>query len=328
MSLQRSMMKTRPLPSFGARMPIVVVAEQAAGEAPGRDLFDQVGAVRAAGALEALQLAAALASRRMDNSPRARPVHLVVPVARSDEAAAIIATALAGGDSELAPAACASLLDCYGVALDPTASRPPAQAAFRLGVDADPRFGPVLRFGRAARPLPEAPARLCPLDEDDAVAFKLVQDHFDVLVPIIERRGGAVVKTIGDAVMAVFSDELAGLAASREILAEFQKFRAATRERQRTNLKLGFYSGPCFVLTANKVLDYFGQTVNIAARLQGQARGGELIIEERFADEAIRAGALTASEVIERSTPVLKGVEQSIRVARITVGANVEIDAA
>lgn len=162
----------------------------------------------------------------------------------------------------------------------------------------------------------------------DAVAFKLVQDHFDVLVPIIERRGGAVVKTIGDAVMAVFSDELAGLAASREILAEFQKFRAATPERQRTNLKLGFFSGPCFVLTANKVLDYFGQTVNIAARLQGQARGGELIIEERFADEAIRAGALPASEVIERSTPVLKGVEQSIRVARISVRAKAEIDAA
>ena len=43
------------------------------------------------------------------------------------------------------------------------------------------------------------------------------------------------------------------------------------------------------MVTANGVLDYFGQTVNIAARLQGEAHSGELVVEESLADRAHRA---------------------------------------
>src|SRR5436853_609704 len=48
----------------------------------------------------------------------------------------------------------------------------------------------------------------------DAVAFRLVQDHFDLLSGIIEAEGGVVVKTIGDAVMAAFPDEGAAVRAA------------------------------------------------------------------------------------------------------------------
>lgn len=154
-------------------------------------------------------------------------------------------------------------------------------------------------------------------DTGDAIAFRLVQEHFDLLVPVIEKHGGAVVKTIGDAIMAVFSDDWCGLAASLEMLRVFEHFRATNAEARRTHVKLGFYSGPCFVLTANKVLDYFGQTVNVAARLQAQARSGEVVIEESFADEAIARGALNPEAVIERYGATLKGVEHPIRVARV-----------
>ncbi len=154
-------------------------------------------------------------------------------------------------------------------------------------------------------------------DAGDAAAFRLVQDHFELLVPLIERHGGAVVKTIGDAIMAAFADDRAGLAACREMLTAFGQFRRAREGGMRTHLKLGLFSGPCFVITANGALDYFGQTVNIAARLQGQARSGELVIESSFADAALREGALTEAEVIERYEATLKGVEHPIQVARI-----------
>src|SRR5262249_6604497 len=60
----------------------------------------------------------------------------------------------------------------------------------------------------------------------DAAAFKLVQDHFDVLTQILEKNGGTLVKTIGDAVMAAFADDLDGLAASLAVLHAFEAFRA------------------------------------------------------------------------------------------------------
>jgi class 3 adenylate cyclase len=155
----------------------------------------------------------------------------------------------------------------------------------------------------------------------DASAFRLVQDHFELLVPIIERHGGAVVKTIGDAIMAAFTDDRQGLAACREMLIAFERFRQEQELRSRTHLKLGYFSGPCFVLTANGVLDYFGQTVNVAARLQGQAHSGELVLEAGFADEALRTGALSAGEVVERYEATLKGVERPIELVRIVARA-------
>lgn len=151
----------------------------------------------------------------------------------------------------------------------------------------------------------------------DAAAFKLVQDHFDVVVPIIERSGGAVVKTIGDAVMAAFADEMDALSASLAILEAFDRFREQGGDAARTHIKLGLHSGPCYVITANHALDYFGQTVNIAARLQGQARSGELVIDDALAERAIAAGVLPEGRVRDRYTATLKGVAEAVPVTRI-----------
>jgi adenylate cyclase len=153
----------------------------------------------------------------------------------------------------------------------------------------------------------------------DAAAFKLVHDHFDVLVDIVEKSGGTLVKTIGDAVMAAFGDDLDGLAASLAILKAFEAFRAHDALRAQTHIKLGVYGGPCFVITANGVLDYFGQTVNIAARLQAEARSGELVASAELADQALRAGILTENLVRERYAAALKGVDRPLEVVRISL---------
>lgn len=168
----------------GARMPIVVIAERAAGAPPGRGLFDQVGAIRVDGVSEALDLAleladpASVAAWRELPSP---PAPSAVP--RSDEAAAIIAAALGrdGAEAELDAAAAARLLDCYGIRVEPDAvdgavasasgAASPAATALRIAVAPDPLFGPVLRCGPAGVSGPEPTARLCPLAEGDAADF-------------------------------------------------------------------------------------------------------------------------------------------------------------
>jgi adenylate cyclase len=151
----------------------------------------------------------------------------------------------------------------------------------------------------------------------DAAAFKLVHDHFDVVIALIESHRGTLVKTIGDAVMAVFSDDVDGLVASVAILHAFEEFRRGDDGRLGTHIKLGVFGGPCYVVTANGVLDYFGQTVNIAARLQGEAKGGELVVEESLADRAIALKMLPEAFVVQRYDAALKGVGTRLRAARI-----------
>jgi class 3 adenylate cyclase len=151
----------------------------------------------------------------------------------------------------------------------------------------------------------------------DAAAFKLVYDHFDVVIGLIEKHGGTLVKTMGDAVMAVFSDDLEGVAASMAILHAFEDFRGEGGFRQDTHIKLGVFGGPCYVVTANGVLDYFGQTVNVAARLQGEAKSGELVVEEAIATRAAEMKMIPEAFIVERYDAKLKGVGQPVPVARI-----------
>lgn len=156
-------------------------------------------------------------------------------------------------------------------------------------------------------------------DAGDATAFKLVHDHFDVVIGLIEKGRGTLVKTIGDAVMAAFADDLDGLLASVAILHAYEAFRGVDPTRCRTHIKLGVFGGPCYVVTANSVLDYFGQTVNIAARLQGEATSGELVVTADLAARAIAARAIPEAFVKERYEARLKGVKDPIAAVRIQV---------
>ena len=86
-------------------------------------------------------------------------------------------------------------------------------------------------------------------------------------------------------------------------------------------LKLGLHAGPCIAVTTGEVLDYFGAAVNVAARLEHQCRGGEVIVSEAVAQDAETAAALADRMQIEE-TAVLRGVSAPVRFLRIAVGAD------
>ncbi len=102
----------------------------------------------------------------------------------------------------------------------------------------------------------------------DLAAFDLVRAHFHALLEIIASEKGAVVKTIGDAVMATFVRPEHALAAGLRMRAAMEKLNA---ERGTNDLvvKIGIHEGSCLAVMLNERQDYFGQTVNIAARVQG-----------------------------------------------------------
>jgi class 3 adenylate cyclase len=156
----------------------------------------------------------------------------------------------------------------------------------------------------------------------DAGAFSVVQEHFVLLQDIVERHDGVVVKTIGDAVMAAFIRESDAVRAAIAMHSAFPGFRDSHANARHNYLKVGVFAGPCYVVTANGILDYFGQSVNTAARLQSAARAGELVLNEELAREAERAGWLGQLAVSERFEAVLKGLSEPIRAARIVADAS------
>src|SRR5262245_62139368 len=104
----------------------------------------------------------------------------------------------------------------------------------------------------------------------DLVAFDLVKAHFQVLHEIVASEAGAVVKTIGDAVMATFPTPDRGVAAALRMREEMRRLNEA-HGREDLLLKIGIHEGPCLAVNLNERQDYFGQTVNIASRVQGLA---------------------------------------------------------
>lgn len=154
-------------------------------------------------------------------------------------------------------------------------------------------------------------------EHGDARAFALVRDHFDVLEAPIAREGGAIVKTIGDAVMAVFPDPAscfrAGLAIQREITEYNRKSGDVP-----LIVKLGAHVGPCLAVNLNEKLDYFGTTVNVAARVQGESVGEDFVLTEAMTGDPGVARLLAGTPFeAEEYQMTLKGLSGAFKLTRL-----------
>jgi adenylate cyclase len=113
-------------------------------------------------------------------------------------------------------------------------------------------------------------------DLGDGPAFDRVADHFRLLREAIEPERGSVVKTIGDAVMAVFSEPAGAVRAVLRAHATIGRVAGTPC----LVLKTGVHAGPCIAVTLNDRLDYFGSTVNVAARLAGLSEGSDVVMSD------------------------------------------------
>lgn len=117
-------------------------------------------------------------------------------------------------------------------------------------------------------------------DIGDAPAYALVRDHFKILHDAIAANHGGVVKTIGDAVMAVFSDLAEALAAARQMHERLRHLKPNAGAR--LQLKSALHAGPCLAVNANDKLDFFGSVVNLAARLVERSEGDDLVVTDEI----------------------------------------------
>ena len=150
------------------------------------------------------------------------------------------------------------------------------------------------------------------LDErvGDAKAFNLVREHFAFLASIVRDHDGAVVKTIGDAVMASFGDPADAVKAGLAMQARIADFAGELV------LKIGIHVGSSVMVSLNERLDYFGSTVNMAARLQGQSEGGDIVLSRAVAEDPAVKPLLASVPARIESVP-LKGFADPVGFVRV-----------
>jgi len=150
----------------------------------------------------------------------------------------------------------------------------------------------------------------------DAGAFALVQEHFDIMIRIIRDYQGGVVKTIGDAVMAVFTNVEQATAAGISILQKFAEYNQNNTEKENIVVKLGLHKGACIALNLNDKLDYFGSTVNIAARVQGQSVGDDLVLSAAV-HESVAEWLAQQGVQVDPFRAKLKGIQMEHELFRV-----------
>jgi class 3 adenylate cyclase len=149
----------------------------------------------------------------------------------------------------------------------------------------------------------------------DLNAFQLVQQHFELLRETTVRHGGAIVKTIGDAIMAAYPDAALAVGAALEMRGAIERFNEGQPERP-VLLKIGIHHGAAIAVTLNDELDYFGQTVNIASRVQEMADASEIwVTEDIWRYPGVQK--LLEPYPAEQRTAEFRGIGEPMSVVRI-----------
>ena len=150
----------------------------------------------------------------------------------------------------------------------------------------------------------------------DSMAYNIVRDHFAFLASIVRDHDGAIVKTIGDAVMASFGDPADAVKAAIAMQHRIVEFNEAHENHRDLSIKLGVHTGSSIMVNLNDRLDYFGSTVNMAARLQGQSEGDDIVLSRAVADDPAVKPLLEGHNKREESVE-LKGFDKPVSFVRL-----------
>jgi len=155
----------------------------------------------------------------------------------------------------------------------------------------------------------------------------LVRRHRDLAQPIVKRRGGRIVKSLGDGLLIAFESATDAVLAGLEVQAAAAAHsRGALADRDKLELRIGVSTGE----VANEGGDVFGDAVNLASRAQQQAAAGDVLFTEATCATINRREVRFA----DAGTFELKGVAEPVRLYRAiyaspaTVASGVGQDAA
>lgn len=153
----------------------------------------------------------------------------------------------------------------------------------------------------------------------DAAAYGLVRDYFSFFAERLRESGGILVKTMGDAVMATFTEPQAAVATALKIHRDAAAFGQAHGGDALIS-KIGIHAGPCVAVNTAGLMDFFGRTVNLAARLQAQSDGRDIVLTRELAEDpavaALIAGLPAIDEIVQ-----LRGIPEPTALRKVQVAA-------
>ncbi len=153
----------------------------------------------------------------------------------------------------------------------------------------------------------------------DAEAYHLVREHFALLGDIVRRHRGNIVKTVGDGVHAAFLTPDDALRAAIEIQRTMPDFNRR-HAHDDIAIRIGLHSGSSISVTLNDRLDYYGDAVNLTARLESQGKAGQITMSADFvADPAV--SAILAEHEAQQIEVAIKGLAEPIAVTQIRPAA-------
>ncbi len=119
--------------------------------------------------------------------------------------------------------------------------------------------------------------------EGTSGAFAIVREYFKINHDIAKKYNGALIKTMGDAVMISFERSIDAVRAAAAFIATFN----GNHEKSPVHVRITLNRGACLAVNLNSGIDYFGQPVNIVAKLQAYAGAGEIVMTDDFVQEPL-----------------------------------------
>lgn len=139
-------------------------------------------------------------------------------------------------------------------------------------------------------------------ERGDEAAAEVAAGVAGVVQEVAARHGGRPVKWLGDLVMMHFADPAAAVVSGIDLLEETERVIPAPA-------RVGINASPVVVQEA----DYFGRTVNVAARIADYASPREVLVSEQAREAAQRSDAI-AFELV--GDIALKGIPRPVRLHR------------
>jgi class 3 adenylate cyclase len=165
----------------------------------------------------------------------------------------------------------------------------------------------------------------------DTKAYNIVRDHFEIFFESIEKYGGKVIKTIGDAVMASFISNEQAIMAAVGAVTRFREYNLTRPQSEWIQVRIGIHRGTGLLVNLNNSIDYFGSTVNKAARIQNLSKSDEVSFSEEVYNDPAFLTALQAAGVseIHKRVEDLKGIQgaQVAYTARINTESVIPLSA-
>ena len=137
----------------------------------------------------------------------------------------------------------------------------------------------------------------------DVEGLAMVEHHNKLLFPCVESNHGRIVKTIGDAIMALFNDPIDAVHAAVQMQLALVKD-AERADSERIYIRIGVHTG----LGLTHGDDVFGDVVNAAARVQGQSQPDQILITDSLLSavksEGFQVGKLGRASMKGKDEPI------------------------